>query len=129
MPIFAALGAECTVLDYSDKQLESEKIFAEREGYDIEIINYDMTKPLPFEDNTFDMIFHPVSNVYVKNVKPIWKECHRILKKGGSLLSGLDIGINFIFDEEEKFLANKLPFNPLENPDQMQTLIKEDYSD
>ena len=32
MPIFSALGAECTVLDYSQKQLESERAFAEQEG-------------------------------------------------------------------------------------------------
>ena len=41
---FAALGAVCTVLDYSDKQLESEAMVAEREGYSIEIIKADMTK-------------------------------------------------------------------------------------
>ena len=35
MPVFAALGADCTVLDYSVKQLESERYVAEREGYDI----------------------------------------------------------------------------------------------
>ena len=33
MPIFAALGADCTVLDYSRKQLESERAVAAREGY------------------------------------------------------------------------------------------------
>ena len=91
MPIFAALGADCTVLDYSEKQLESERMVAEREGYDIAIIRADMTKPLPFSDETFDLIFHPVSNCYVKEVKPIFKECARILKKGGILLSGADI--------------------------------------
>ena len=32
MPIFAALGARCTVLDYSIKQLESERMVAQREG-------------------------------------------------------------------------------------------------
>jgi hypothetical protein len=48
MPIFAALGAECTVLDYSEKQLESERMVAAREGYEITIIRADMTKPLPF---------------------------------------------------------------------------------
>ena len=53
MPIFAALGAECTVLDYSDAQLASEKMMAEREGYDIRIVKADMTKPLPFEDESF----------------------------------------------------------------------------
>ncbi len=38
-----------------------------------------MTQPLPFEDASFDMVFHPVSNCYVEEVKPIWKECHRVL--------------------------------------------------
>ena len=66
MPIFAALGAECTVLDYSEKQLESERMVSERERYSIEVIRADMTKPLPFGDETFDLIFHPVSNCYVK---------------------------------------------------------------
>ena len=35
MPIFAALGAECTVLDYSPNQLKSEDMVARREGYEI----------------------------------------------------------------------------------------------
>ena len=115
MPIFAALGAECTVLDYSVKQLESEKMVSEREGYDIRIIRADMTKRLPFEDEEFDLIFHPVSNCYVKEVKPIWKECFRVLKKGGQLLSGVDYYINYIIDEEEKEIIYSLPFDPLTN--------------
>ena len=45
----------------------------------------DMSKALPFDDETFDIIFHPVSNCYVEEVKPIFKECYRILKKGGIL--------------------------------------------
>ena len=65
MPIFAALGAACTVLDYSEKQLESERMVARREGYQIEIIRADMTKPLPFADETFDtnedlILFDPI---------------------------------------------------------------------
>ena len=66
MPIFSALGAKCTVLDYSLKQIESEKMVSEREGYQIRIIQGDMTKLLPFEDEEFDLIFHPVSNCYVE---------------------------------------------------------------
>ena len=50
MPVFSALGANCTVLDYSPLQLESERFVAEREGYDIRIIRGDMTKPLPCAD-------------------------------------------------------------------------------
>ena len=126
MPIFSALGAQCTVFDYSPAQLESEKIIAKREGYDIEIIRGDMTEQLPFDDETFDLIFHPVSNCYVEKVEPIWQECFRVLKKGGRLLSGIDLCINHIVDSEEKTIINSLPFNPLHNKDQMQQLIDED---
>ncbi len=113
MPIFAALGAECTVLDYSRRQLEAERMVAEREGYRITIVHGDMTQPLPFEADSFDLIFHPVANCYVENVRPIWHECFRILKKGGFLLAGMDNGTNFIFDETETKVEYTLPFNPL----------------
>ena len=128
MPVFAALGADCTVLDYSDKQLASEKFVAERENYQIKIIKADMTKRLPFMDETFDIIFHPVSNVYIENVYHVWNECYRILKKGGTLLAGLDNGINFLFDDDEKSLeiTNKLPYNPLKNKEQLIKLEETD---
>ena len=126
MPVFAAAGAECTVLDYSQRQLASEKMVAERENYKIQIIKADMTKPLPFSDGTFDLIFHPVSNCYVREVKPIFRECYRILKKGGIFLAGLDNGLNYIFDEEERTVQNTLPFDPLKNPAQMKQLSDTD---
>lgn len=127
IPLFTAAGAECTVLDYSEKQLESEKLVAEREGYNVRIIRADMTKPLPFDDGEFDIIFHPVSNCYVRDVLPIWRECYRVLKKGGRLLAGLDNGINFLFDEDETKMVNALPYDPLSTPAQYETAMKNDY--
>lgn len=127
MPIFTALGAKCTVLDYSKRQLLSEKEVALRENYDIKLIREDMTKPLPFEDETFDLIFHPVSNSYIEDLIPLWKECFRVLKKDGILLSGLDNGINYVFDDEETSLTYKLPFNPLKNKQQYEDSIKNDW--
>ena len=126
MPIFTALGAECTVLDYSPRQLESEAQVARREGYDITIIRADMTKPLPFPDETFDLIFHPVSNCYVEEVVPIFRECFRILKHGGIFLAGLDIGVNFWVGDDEKTIVNTMPFNPLKNEEQRRQLEEED---
>ncbi|MBQ1491697.1 MAG: class I SAM-dependent methyltransferase, partial [Blautia sp.] len=126
MPIFAALGAECTVLDYSPAQLESERMVAEREGYEIRIIRGDMTKPLPFEEEEFDLIFHPVANCYVEEVEGIWRECYRVLKRGGRLLAGLDNGMNFLVDTQEERIINHLPFNPLKNEEQRRQLEKED---
>ena len=127
MPIFAAAGAECAVLDYSDAQLSSERLVAEREGYFIRLVKADMTRPLPFEDASFDLIFHPVSNCYVEEVEPIWRECFRILRPGGVLLAGMDTGINYLFaDEDETTVVNSLPFNPLKNPEQMEQLLADD---
>ena len=122
MPVFAALGADCTVLDYSERQLASERMVAQREGYEISIIRADMTKRLPFEDDSFDLIFHPVSNCYVEEVCPIFRECFRVLKSGGILLSGLDNGINYITGEDEITIVNTLPFNPLKNPEHRKLL-------
>lgn len=127
IPIFVALGANCTVLDYSERQLLSEKEVSIRENYDIKIIRADMTKPLPFEDESFDLIFHPVSNSYIEDVLPVWKECYRVLRKDGILLSGLDNGINYIFNDDETKLIYKLPFNPLKNKEQYDDSIKNDW--
>ena len=126
MPIFTALGASCTVLDYSQHQLDSEKQVSQRENYEIEIIRADMTKPLPFPDGCFDLIFHPVSNCYVAEVEPIWRECFRVLKPGGVLLAGLDNGVNFWFDDNEERLTYTMPFNPLVNPDHRALLERQD---
>lgn len=126
MPIFAAAGADCTVLDYSERQLESERMVAEREGYPIEIVRADMSKPLPFADESFDVIVHPVSNVYIREVEPLWRECFRILKPGGVLLAGLDNGINFIFNDEETELCHSLPFDPLNDPKLYAELMQHD---
>ncbi|HJB58721.1 MAG TPA: class I SAM-dependent methyltransferase [Candidatus Faecalibacterium faecipullorum] len=122
IPIFAALGAEVTVLDYSEKQLESERLVAAREGYAVDVVRADMTKPLPFADGSFDLVFHPVSNCYVEQVKPIFKECFRVLRPGGALLGGYDNGVNYLVNDDETAIVNTLPFNPLKNPAQMQQL-------
>jgi len=131
MPVFTALGADCTVLDYSDKQLESERLFAKRENYKINIVKADMTKRLPFDDDAFDIIFHPVSNNFIEDVYSLWSECYRVLKKGGILLSGLDNGFNFLVDDfsvRPLKITNTLPYNPLKNPEQMEHSLKQDES-
>ena len=126
MPVFAALGADCTVLDYSDRQLQSEKLVAEREGYEINIVKADMTKTLPFSDGVFDIIFHPVSNCYIKDVYHVFRECCRVLKSGGVLLCGLGNEVNYIVNDDETMIVNKMPFDPLENPAYLKQLTDDD---
>ncbi len=127
-PVFHAAGAEVTILDYSEKQLETERMVASREGYEVATVRADMTKPWPFPDESFDLIFFPVANCYIESMEPVYTEAYRVLKPGGRLLSGLDNGFNFLFDEEdESRLSGYLPFNPLKNPSQMEELLAGDY--
>ena len=122
MPVFCAAGADCTVMDLSDRQLESERMVSEREGYAISMVKADLTERFPFDDETFDIIFHPVSNCYIKDVQHVWNECFRVLKRGGILLAGMDNGFNFLFDDEGTEVKYTLPFDPLSNPEQMKDL-------
>jgi SAM-dependent methyltransferase len=119
MPVLAARGADCTVLDYADMQLESDRAVARREAYDITVVKADMTKTLPFAEGSFDMILHPVSNCYIEDVYHVWREAFRVLRGGGILIAGMDNGFSYLFDDAEKLpltVVHKLPFNPLKDP-------------
>ena len=47
-----------------------------------------------------------------------------MLKAGGVLMSGLDIGINYAFNEDETTLVNVLPFNPIKHPSHLKQMQK-----
>lgn len=126
MPLFAIAGAQCTLMDYSPRQLESDRMVARREGLEIEIVRGDMTRRFPFPDASFDLIFHPVSNCYVEDVEHVWRECFRVLRPGGRLLAGLDNGVNFAYDNDETALTNKLPFNPLKDKALLEQCMRND---
>lgn len=117
-PVFAAHGANVTVTDISDSQLANEKYVAEREGYNINIVKADLSKTFPFEDNSFDIIFNPVSNCYIEDISLMWKECARVIRKGGVLMMAFVKEEHYMFEpdfQNEKVLISRhsLPFNPL----------------
>ena len=130
IPLFSAVGADCTIFDNSNEQLRRERVAADEFGYKVEIIKGDMTKPLPFCDNSFDLIFHPVSNCYIRDVRHVWNECYRVLKPGGRLLAGFDNGMNFLFDDidsEPLILRHKLPFDPLAMSDEEFARMRDNF--
>jgi hypothetical protein len=53
-----------------------------------------------FSDESFDLVFHPVSNLFVPEVRPVWTEAFRVLRRGGVLLAGFINPAVYIFDLE-----------------------------
>ena len=74
---------------------------ADRENLDVRIVQGDMADLSIFDDASFDLIFHPVANVFVPDLTPVWQECARVLKPGGRLLAGYMNPAFFWFDHEE----------------------------
>jgi len=99
-PIFAALGAEVTLLDASPGQLAQDRFVAERDNLAIRLVEGNMADLSPFEDGYFDLIFNPPSTGFVPDLEPVWRECCRVLRPGGVLMTGLGNPDEFIFDEE-----------------------------
>lgn len=117
-PILAAAGARVTVFDNSPNQLGQDRLVADREGLALETIRGDMADLSLFPDHRFDLIVHPVSNLFVPDVKPVWKEAFRVLRSGGTLLSGMMNPVHYIFDyfalERGEFrVAHRIPYSDL----------------
>lgn len=120
-PILAAAGAHVTVFDNSAKQLEQDEFVAERDNLRLRIEKGDTADLSRFADESFDLIFHPCSNCFMPKLEPIWRECFRVLRHGGSLLTGFTKPEVYIFDskaeEEEGVLRVKysLPYSDLDS--------------
>ncbi|MCF7687738.1 MAG: class I SAM-dependent methyltransferase [Cephaloticoccus sp.] len=108
VPLFAAAGARVTSFDNSDEQLALDKLVADREGLEVRILQGDMANLSLFADASFDLIFHPVANVFVPDVLPVWRECARVLRPGGRLLAGFMNPAFFWFDHDEAEKTGKL---------------------
>lgn len=97
-PILAAAGANVTVFDLSEGQLALDRAVAEREGLSLRLVQGSMTDLSAFGEASFDVIVHPVSNLFIPDVRPVWREAYRVLRPGGSLLSAFLNPCMYIFD-------------------------------
>ena len=97
-PILAAAGSNVTVLNNSPRQLAQDRSVADRESLTLETVEGDMRDLSAFADGSFDLVFHPVSNLFVPEVRPVWREAFRVLRRGGTLLAGFLNPTVYIFD-------------------------------
>jgi SAM-dependent methyltransferase len=120
-PVLAAAGATVTVLDNSPRQLARDAEVAAREGLAIRTVLGDMRDLSALPDTGFDVVFHPVSNVFCPDLAPVWREAFRVLRPGGLLLAGFLNPDLYIFsvpalDRGELVVAHSLPFSSLDLP-------------
>ncbi|MCB1685441.1 MAG: class I SAM-dependent methyltransferase [Pseudomonadales bacterium] len=106
-PVLAAAGARVVSFDLSEEQLAKDMgvaaAVAAATGIPLELSceQGNMADLSRFADGSFDLIFHPVSNVFAADVLPVWRECHRVLGNGGRLLSGFMNPDFYLFDHDD----------------------------
>lgn len=129
-PLFAALGANVTVFDNSDNQLGQDRMVAERDGLIIKTVQGDMRDLSVFPDESFDFIFHPVSNCFINDVNPVWQEAFRVLRHGGVMAAGFANPVMYLFDmrkwdKGELELKYRIPYADTEQltPQELQERI------
>lgn len=134
-PILAAAGARVVVFDASPKQLAQDDAVAHRDGLQMETQLGFMHDLSVVGAGRFDLIFHPASNLYTPDVEVVWRECFRVLKPGGVLLSGFMNPFIYIFDADaqsrgELVVRHSLPYadNVDLSPGELQRVVERDHT-
>ena len=99
-PVLAAAGAKVTVFDNSPKQLEQDRLVAAHHALTVTTVEGDMADLSMFSDQSFDLIVHPVSNIFVPEIRPVWREAFRVLCRRGVLLAGITNPARYLFDDD-----------------------------
>ena len=107
---FGMLGAEVTVLDLSDVQLERDRQAAIHHGLQTKTIQGDMRDLSVFPDEQFDVVWQVYSLNFIPSVEPVMREVRRVLKPAGiyflQFANPFAIGI-----DEEKWDGQAFPLN------------------
>lgn len=80
---FALLGGNVTVVDFSEKQLEKDRLVSQKYNQQIRIVKSDMRDLSFCKDAEFDIVYQPYSINYIPSVEEVFDEISRILKPEG----------------------------------------------
>lgn len=80
---FALLGADVTVFDLSETQLERDRAALAHYGQTARLVQGDMRDLSAFGDAAFDLVYHPYSISFVPDTAPVFDGVRRVLRPGG----------------------------------------------
>jgi SAM-dependent methyltransferase len=117
----AGRSADVTVFDLSDGQLEQDRSGARAIACSC-AGQGDMRDLHVFANDSFDVVFHPISNLYVPDVRPVWTECRRVLARDGMLMASFYNPVLFVGARDPQLDAQGLirpqyaiPYSDLED--------------
>lgn len=85
--LYAAAGAEVTVVDLSPAMLRLDAQEAERRGYSLQLIEGSMDDLSMLASESFDIVHQPVSTCYIPRLETVFSEIARVLKDRGLYIS------------------------------------------
>ncbi len=78
--LYAAAGANVTVVDLSPEMLKKDEQEANRRNYKVRVVEASMDNLQMFADECFDIVHQPVSTCYVSDVTAVYREIARVLR-------------------------------------------------
>ncbi|MEQ8788991.1 MAG: class I SAM-dependent methyltransferase [Pirellulaceae bacterium] len=86
-PLYAAAGAEVTVVDISPEMLRLDREVAAERRLDLKTVEASMDDLTMFAAAQFDIVVHPVSTCYVPDIAPVYREVARVMRAHGVYIS------------------------------------------
>ncbi len=85
--LYAAAGAEVTVVDLSAEMLAIDRQVAAERGFSIRTIEASMDDLSAVSPASFDIVVQPVSTCYVPDVSAVYRQVARVIVAGGVYIS------------------------------------------
>ena len=86
-PLYAATGANVTVVDVSAAQLELDREVAAARKLELTTVQTSMDDLSMFQSAEFDIVVHPVSTCYVDDLRAVYQNVARVTRPNGIYVS------------------------------------------
>lgn len=85
--LYAAAGANVTVVDLSESMLALDRREAERRRFSVRTLCTSMDDLSELGEAAFDIVHQPVSTCYVPDIGKVYREVSRVIRDGGIYIS------------------------------------------